>query len=288
MNRRYVVLILVLLLLVAGAFVVQRVLFPAAPKTLEVLSIRGEVTLVDPVHGNGVLQAGAKLKPGESLRTGHEGEAILQGKGNATITLSEHSQVRLEGVSSDGVSRFELQEGRVRSVVPEGSGGGVEITGGSEKTSVVTHGGDIAVGIDGKGDLSAANFHGKATLSSGGTTRELEAGQLAVVSKGHVQIGAIPTSVLLKVAWPETKSTRDPTTNVQVVAPAGSTVRVNDRAVTLDSSGHAVVAVRLAEGENKIHLEAQDVVGNRKNEDSGTIVLDTRPPDSKVGKARWK
>ncbi len=289
MRRRYLVLAAILLLLAGGAALVQRVLFPDAPKTMEVLSVRGEVTIVDPVSGgNAILQAGTKLKPGETVKTGHEGEAILQGRGNATITLAEHSAVRLDDVSRDGVSKFALTEGRVRSVVPEGSGGGVEITGGNDKASVATRGGDIAVGIDGHGDLSVATFRGKASLTAGGATRELGVNELAVVSKGKVQIGAIPTSVLLKVAWPESGKTNEPKTNVQVVAPPGATVRVNDTAVTLDSSGRATVAVKLVEGENKIHLEAQDVVGNKRNEDSQTIVLDTRPPDIHGGKARWK
>lgn len=288
MRRRHLVLVLVLLLLVAAAAIVQRILFPPIPKTLQVLSVRGEVTVVDPVKGNSALQAGARISPGDAVRTGHEGEAVLQGNGNSTITLSEHASVKLEGVTSDGVSKIALESGRVRAVVPEGSGGGVEVSGGRDKASVLTRGGDVAVGIDGRGDVSVATFQGKASLTHGGTTKDVAAGQLAVVSNGKVRVGAIPTQVLLKVAWPEGDKTNDPVAQVNLEAPPGATVRVEDRAVTLDSSGHAMVAVTLKEGENRIHLEAQDVAGNHRHEESGTILLDTSPPQIKSGKPHWK
>jgi hypothetical protein len=287
-RRRYLLLVLILLLLAAGGVLSERILFPEAPKMLQVLSVRGEVTVEGVGRPATVLAAGARIVPGDSLRTGPQGEAVLQGRGNSTVSVDEHTVVRLEGVASDGLSRIAIQEGRIRAVVPDGSGG-VEVHGGSEGASVVTRGGDIAVGVDGRGDLSVADFRGTANLTAGSATQALKAGDQATVSHGKIRFGSIPTAVRVKVAWPDAGPTREALQKVEITAPPGVMVRLDDRPVALDSSGRAVETVELKEGENRLRLQAKDVAGNKpKEEDSGLMVLDTRPPEIRGGKPRWK
>lgn len=287
-RRRYLLLLLVLLLIGGAAALLQRILFPSGPRSLEVVSVTGDVSVVPAAGGAAQpLAAGAEIRPGDAVRTGRAGEAVMRGDGSATVTVREHSRVGVEGVL-DGVSRFRLDEGRIEGRVNEGEGGGIQVSGGKDGAEVLTRGGKMAVGVDAGGTFAVAAMEGTATLSQGGTRRDLKAGEFAVVSGGNVEVGAIPTSVLLKVAWPEEGRTREKTATVDVQARPGTLLRVNDVSVAVGVDGRGQVPVELKEGENRVAVEAVDAVGNRTVGTSGAIVLDTRPPEIRGGAATWK
>lgn len=285
-RRRYVLLVLVLAAIGGGTRLLQRRLFPEAAKALEVLEVRGEVSRVG-AEGETGLTRGAKVLPGERVRTGAEGEAVMRGAGSSTITVSERSSVTVDGVL-DRVARISVEQGFVRARVKDGEGAGVQVRGGAEGATVLTRGGDVSVGVDGAGDLAVATFEGRASLTHGGTTREVGMGRTAVVAGGRVEIGEVPTRLLLKVAWPEPGGTREPTTAVSLRLPRGAEAFVNGAAVPVgpDGSGRAVVTLR--EGDNTLTLEARDVAGNLLREESGVIVLDTKPPPVAGGAPRWQ
>lgn len=284
-SRRYLALAAILLLLVGGAFLLQGVLFPSVPKSMEVLSVRGDVSVVG-ASGEQKLAAGGQVLPGESVKTGHDGEAVMRGEGSSTITVTEHSSVEVEGVL-DGVARLRLDEGRLLGDV-SGDGTAIRITGGKESASVLTRDGRTAVAIDASGDLSVATLRGTAALTHGGTTQEVPEGQVALVSGGKVAVGALPKSVLLKVAWPEEGRTlREKKQTVTVESGKATNVRVNDRVIAIGPDGKGTMEVELQEGENKIKVEAADVAGNKTETESGVIIVDTRPPDIK-GTTTWR
>lgn len=285
-QRRYVFLTLVLLAIAGGTFLLQRILFPSAPKALEVVEVRGDVSVVGKDGETGLIK-GARVLPGERVKTGEQGEAVMRGAGSSTITVSERSSVTVDGVL-DGVARISVQEGYVRSRVKPGEGAGVEMRGGKEDASVLTRGGDVSVGVDAGGNLAVATLDGTASLSHGGTTRELAKGQTAFVAGGKVELGEVPTSLLLKVAWPDAGRTRDAASKVSVTLPRGSSAYVNGSPVAVGEDGTGIASITLREGDNKIKLEARDVSGNETEEESGVIVLDTRPPEIKSGGTRWR
>ncbi len=288
MNRRYVALAVVLLVIVAGAWALQSVLFPKGAKALEVVSVKGDVSVQGP-EGESDLVAGAKIAPGQSVRT-LAGEATLRGEGSATVTLTEGSKVTVGGVI-DGIARLSLDEGRVIGFAKEGEGSGIEVTGGRDRASVSTRGGKFAAAVDGAGDLAVATLEGTAKVVNGDITKDLTAGQQAILGGGKVEVGAIPTAVLLKVDWPGGGKTREKTTTVVVAAPRGANVRVNGKKVALkpraDGQLEGTVEVELDEGPNKLQVKAEDVAGNAKEEFSDLIELDTRPPPIKSGTAKW-
>lgn len=286
-RRRYVVLAIVLLAIGGGTWFLQRTLFPEKPKALEVLEVRGEVSVVGATGEATGLTKGARILPGERVKTGSEGEAVMRGAGSATITVSERSSVTVDGVL-DGVARISVEEGFVRSRVKEGEGAGVEMRGGKEGAKVLTRGGDVSVGVDAGGNLSVATLEGKASLEHGGTSRELAAGQTAIVAGGKVEIGNVSTDLLLEVAWPEAGTTQKPESEIAVTLPRGSTAHVNGVPVTVGPDGKGKAVVTLEEGQNTITLDARDVAGNRKREKSGVIVLDTRPPEIRSGGTKWQ
>ena len=284
-RRRYLALAAILLLLLGGAFLLQGVLFPAAAKSMEVLSVRGEVSVIG-ASGESKLAVGCQVLPGESVKTGHDGEAVMRGEGSSTITVTEHSSVEVEGVL-DGVARLRLDEGRVLGDVT-GEGSSIQVRGGKEGASVLTRDGRTAVAVDASGDFSVATLRGTAALTHDGATQELAEGQVAVVSGGKVALGALPKSVLLKVAWPEEGRTRETKKTVTVESGKATSVRVNDRVIAIGPDGKGTIEVELQEGENKIKVEAADVAGNRSESESGVIIVDTRPPDIRGGPTQWR
>src|SRR5438874_11788080 len=114
MNKRYLGLAVVLLLIVAAAIGAQKFLFPDAPKAMQVVSVSGDVSVLGADGKLSGLVAGQKVRPGDQVRTGAAGEAVIRAtdEGSGTITLSEQSAVTVDGVL-DGVARLHLQSGRV-------------------------------------------------------------------------------------------------------------------------------------------------------------------------------
>src|SRR5688500_5130517 len=222
MNRRYVVLAIVLLLIVAGAYGLQLVLFPKGAKALEVVSVTGEVSVIGE-SGESGLVAGAKIAPGQSVRT-LAGETTLRGEGSATVTLTERSRVTVSGVV-DGVARLSLDEGRVIGFAKEGEGAGIEVTGGRDKARISTKGGKFAAAVDGAGDLAVATLEGTAKVVNGDITKDLSAGQQAILGGGKVEVGEIPTAILLKVDRPGPGVKKEQRQTRTVKGPRGSNMR---------------------------------------------------------------
>lgn len=289
MNRRYVVLAAVLLVIIAGAYGLQQLLFPKGAKALEVVSVRGEVSVIG-ADGESGLTAGAKIEPGQSVRT-MTGEATLRGEGSATVTVTEGSRVTVGGVV-DGVARLSLDEGRVIGFAKEGEGAGIEVTGGRDRASVSTKGGKFAASVDGAGDLAVAALEGTSKVRNGELTQDLVKGQQAILAGGKVEVGELPTAVLLKVDWPGGGVTREPIAKVKVAAPRGSKVRVNGKNVPLTANAEGKLEgsaeVALEDGvATKLELRAEDVAGNTRVEESEPITFDGRPPDIRTGAIRY-
>src|SRR5579859_910265 len=256
-RRRYLVLGVVLLVVVVAAIGLQRLLFPPVPEELEVISVKGDVTLLTPGGPEAKLATGAKVKLGQTVRTGGEGEAVIRGEnqGAATVIVSDHSRVAVEEVR-EGVARIRLDEGRVTADQPDGSSGGVTITGGKDGASITTRGGRIAAALDPGGDLTMATLRGSATVRDGNITQDLPAGSQAIASGGRIEVGKIPSNILLHVSWPQLGKTRDPEAKVRVQVPHGTLLRVNDRLVSTGTNGAAVATVKLDEGANQIKIDA--------------------------------
>jgi len=101
----------------------------------------------------------------------------------------------------------------------------------------------------------------------GGTTRELSKGQTAFVAGGKVELGEVPTSLLLKSRGPK----RDARANRRRRF-AHSPERLDGggerRAGFRGAGRNGTASVTLQEGDNKLRLEARDVAGNALVEDS--------------------
>lgn len=288
MNRRYVVLAIVLILIVAGAYGLQLVLFPKGAKALEVVSVTGEVSVIGEAGESGLV-AGAKIEPGQSVRT-LAGEATLRGEGSATVTLNERSRVTVSGVVN-GVARLSLDEGRVIGFAKEGEGAGIEVTGGRDRATVSTKAGKFAAAVDGAGDLAVATLEGTAKVVNGDVTRDLTAGQQAILGGGKVEVGEIPKGILLMVKFPGAGLTKEPKQIVKVTAPRGSNVRVNGKKVALAPNaegkleGNAEV-VLVENVPTKLEVKAEDVAGHTMIDYSDEIMFDRTPPGIGIGKPR--
>ncbi|OGQ82949.1 MAG: hypothetical protein A2289_16640 [Deltaproteobacteria bacterium RIFOXYA12_FULL_58_15] len=222
--------------------------------------------------------AGANVGPDTEVRTG-VGTAALSYGDDLDIELSVDSEVRLTKLEND-LARFEVQQGHVIADVKPGSGKVVQLGAAHSDAVAETRDGRLHLLTDGEGSVQAAVTRGRASVSSEGTTVEIPAGYQTAILPGKAPQTpmALPGSLLLKIKWPATKSTKK---RRQLVV--GNTnpflrVRIGDSVVTADEAGRFRAIVELAEGQNQISARVVDVVGRVESSTSPPIVLDTKPP----------
>jgi len=93
--------------------------------------------------------------------------------------------------------------------------------------------------------------------------------------------------VLLKVAWPAEKVTRQATVTLRGEADPGAFVSVNGRELSVGEDGRFETEVPLAQGANKIAVRSVDRFG-RVADDGETVRVDRRPPPVKARSEGWQ
>jgi ferric-dicitrate binding protein FerR (iron transport regulator) len=151
-----------------------------------VLSVSGTVeSRVYPDGEFAPLAAGAELAAGDQVRTGPDGQAILELDDGTVMTIAESSALlvaNLGGTKLKPISRFYLDIGRVYSVtpgpLPEGASFVVETTSGVASCL----GSALAVAFDREsGKTLATCLTGHCAISGGGVTVELVVGEQAEI-----------------------------------------------------------------------------------------------------------
>src|SRR5512138_203850 len=203
-------------LLVAGAALAYRLLLGPAPASsapaaapqgalhLTVVTVSGEVTIV---------RAGARTRgaPGDELRADDAietapGARVELDGGGYQVALDEGGSFDVREITTE-LSRFRLAQGLVSARVREDAGAGVEIEG-AGGARVATRGGDVAVARSGE-TTAVGVQRGTAEFAAAGGTVVLAAGQQSVAAPGRRPSAPapIPASLLLKVSWPEARTT---------------------------------------------------------------------------------
>ena len=148
--------------------------------------------------------------------------------------------------------------------------------------------GSFAVFNDGKGLVAVVAEAGEVKLTSAGGDTVLAAGQGARVEGDAAPVReAVPRSVLLKVAWPAEKVTRQATVTLRGEADPGAFVSVNGRELSVGEDGRFETEVPLALGANKIAVRSVDRFG-RVADDAETVRVDRRPPPVKARSEGWQ
>jgi hypothetical protein len=274
-------------LLVAGAAVAYRMLLgpppaPAPPREdaapavkLSVAAKSGEVSVV---RGGTRFQlaTGDELRADDAIETAPGARVVLAGA-FYDVALEEGATFDVREITAE-LSRFHLGQGYVEARVRDEPGRAVEIEG-VPGARVRTDGGDVAVVRSG-GTVAVGVQRGSAQFAAGGGAVVVAAGQQSIATTGArpSRPEPIPASLLLKVTWPEERTTNQRRIVVTGRTQPGAIVVLGDERVDVRSDGRFTHVIALREGRQRLSARARTVGGAAASE-GPVILLDTRAPD---------
>jgi hypothetical protein len=274
--------------LVAGAALAYRLLLgptPGAPRAgtqaapapvgLTVAEASGDVTIV---RGGTRSRAapGDELRADDAIETAPGARVALAGAGYR-VALDEGGSFDVREITAE-LSRFRLGQGLVSARVTDEPGRAVEIEGASGSL-VRTRGGDVAVARSGE-TVAVGVERGAAEFAAAGGAVLLTAGQQSVAAPGRRPSAPapIPASLLLKVSWPEERTTNQRRIVVTGRTQPGAIVVLGDERVEVQPDGRFTHVIALREGRQRLSARAHGV-GGSASADGPVILLDTRAPD---------
>ena len=222
----------------------------------------------------------------DAVRTSVGASARLKVGRNGFIEVRERTEVSVRQLLANR-ARFRLERGRVGASPGEGD---VAISVESSGSSAVAEAdsGSFAVFNDGKGLVAVVAETGEVKLTSAGGDTVLAAGQGArVIGSAPPEREAVPRSVLLKVAWPADKSTRQAAVMLRGEADPGAVVSINGLEMPVGHDGRFEAEVPLAPGANRIAVRTMDRFGRTADEEE-TLRVDRRPPPVKARSEGWQ
>ena len=254
---------------------------------VEVTSARGEVEYRRGASGAYLpASGGMTLGLEDALRTGAGSSAALSVGSDGTIFLRERTEVSVKQLLVDR-SRFRLERGRL-AATPGKSRMKMAVESSGSSAVAEASSGSFAVFNDGHGLVAVVAEAGEVKLSSKGGDAVLAAGEGAQVQGSAApHREAVPRSVLLKVAWPSEKVSRQETMVVRGEADPGASVSVNGRDAQVSADGSFEAEVPLAPGQNRISVSSTDRFG-RTAGDAALLQVDRKPPPVKVDLEGWK
>ncbi len=266
-------------LAVAGAVLgLAWVTAPGGAGGLTVVEVRGQVEVRGGGGGTGrPATTGMVVGAEEAVRTGADATAVLAAGPDTEIQVEPGSSMVVRRVDAQVVS-VELEGGRVRADV-RGARRPVRVA--SEGRAVRTQDGTVAVAVE-DGVFAVEVARGSATAEGLPGVDRIEVGSSVVgLPSGEAALGDIPDEVVLDVAWPEARRTREARVPVRGRTAPGARVVVTGGAdpvtVRAGADGRFEAMVRLREGAHPVVLEATDPFG-RAITDEAELERDTTPP----------
>ncbi len=280
MNENLRIVLAVLTILVLG-LLGYKLMFPSEDAVpLLVQAVEGSVQHVDEKGERATVSPGLILERASRIETKADGRAFLALGQGSTLTVDQSSSVRILDVTREGV-RIELDNGSVEATVrPERGSLGIV----HSDREVVGRDGSFAVGVNAGGNMAVETHDGMVEIRGVESVAELQQGErLLLLSDGTPKVAAIPESLLLEVAWPESARTRHAEVAVRGLTDPGAEVRVGAAGrwttVVADATGRFEAAIPLEEGENPLQVVSRDPLG-RTSEESKLVTRDSEPPSS--------
>ena len=260
---------------------------PVAPDPVAVVlsAAQGDVQVRHGAQGLwSAVQVPLPLGLDDSVRTAVGSGATLKVGRDGSIEVRERTEVSVRQLLADR-ARFRLERGRI-GATPGHTAVAIETSGSSAVAQAST--GSFAVFNDGKGLVAVVAEAGEVKLTTGGGDAVLAAGEGArVVGAAAPMREAVPRSVLLKVAWPEQKETRESTLTLRGEADPGAMVSVNGRQAQVGADGRFEADVLLAPGINRVSVTSTDRFGRTAGEEEA-LRVDRRPPPLKAQPEGWR
>lgn len=217
------------------------------------------------------VQAGDLIGLEDVLRTRVGSRAILRRAG-VELEIRPNVDVRMDALA-ERTARFNLLRGGNVSAQVKGAGETVAIAARHTETQNVGAARFVvSLGVEGRVDVAASD--GQARFTAAGQSVAVSAGQESSALPGQVPRPpeSLPDELFLSVFWPEpgaieasTPPGRAPPQIRGAVRPS-TRVRVNGAEAPLSRDGAFAVPVDLAPGDNRVSVEAEDIVGRTRSE----------------------
>lgn len=246
------------------------------PERLSLLRVTGDVTVV---RGGSRLAAtpGIELRADDGIETAPGARVELEG-GSYRVSLEEGGRFDVREVTAE-ISSFRLGAGLLSAQVEDDPARAVEIEGAPDAVARTT-GGEMSVSRSGE-VVAVGVRRGAAEFRAAGKTVALREGQqsTAVGGKDPSPPSPLPPSLLLKVSWPEERTTNQRRIVVTGRTVPGAVVVLGGEKVEVGEDGRFTQVILLREGRQALSARAYGVGGSATAE-GPVVVLDTRAPDA--------
>jgi hypothetical protein len=258
MRQGIQILAVALLLAVIGLFA-YRFLFPDESPSLLVRSSQ-RATLRDADGVTRTLAEGDVVSVGDRVLTADGGSAELT-SGESEVSLRSGSSMLIKRLDETGIE-VEI-DGQLSAHVRH-----TPLRVLNEGRSVYATDADFALAADG-GTVAVDTTRGQVALEGFGDVASANAGERVTAAKGAGAVkSAIPTSLLLEVAWPEERETRSATVSVHGRTDPYAKVTVGRggawQEVRADADGTFTADVILEEGANPVEVRARSPMGQEE------------------------
>jgi hypothetical protein len=242
-------------------------------KYFRVAALQGEVEALQNNQWY-LVRAGHLLSTKDVVRTRPGGRVLLR-RGSVELELQGNMDLRLDDLEKETARVGLLRGGKVSASVA-GTGELVEITARHTKTANIGAA-RFVVSMSSSGKVNVAASEGSAKFSAVGKEVVVPAGSVstAMPDQAPGDPEPMPPEILLSVIWPEDDRI-DSQATIKGKAQASSRVVVNgvDTEVGADGIFHAKVPLRI--GNNRLQIEAEDIMGRTKAVDK--VVTRAAPP----------
>jgi hypothetical protein len=247
------------------------------PKTmdLQISEVSGQVQIRRGGGDWADASKGAILKRADAVRTGDGASAVLKGGEAYEFHMEPGTDVSVEDIT-DQISKLMLGNGMGTAKVSDAARHTVEVSSAGGDARARTRAGTFVISSNGSGTVAVGSHQGEVEFEGKDKAVIVRPGQQSIIRPGQAptEPAAVPSSLLLKVRWPE-RVVRNRTIVLVGEAEPGAQVIVAGKRIKTDANGKFSQTLMLNEGNNVFTVRARNVSG-RESEDMQNVQLDTQ------------
>ncbi|MGA9521298.1 MAG: FecR domain-containing protein [Myxococcaceae bacterium] len=258
------------------------------PVKVHLDGIEGTVEIRNPDGTWRAVARSDELRSADVIRTGERSSARLVGSDAWEVLMSSGTEVTV-GELTASISRLMLANGMATATVRGEARHTFEVRAAGSDAVARTRSGVFAMSNDGTGTVAVGTREGEVELAAGGKVVIVRAGQQSLVRAGQAPSDptSVPSSLLLKVKWPDRRLTRSRRLIVAGDTEPGAHVEVLGKVITADGNGRFSQSVQLSEGKNVVEVRATSVGGTTAKSDAD-LQVDTRGPGIGIDQNLWE
>jgi hypothetical protein len=261
---------------------------PVRKMEVRIASMEGSVEVRHPDGTWAPARIGDALAGTNGVRTLDGAVAVLVGGEAWEVRMEPGTEVSVDELT-ESISRILLANGMATATVRGGAKHAFEVRAAGSDAVAKTSAGTFAISNNGGGTVAVGTREGEVELSGSGKVVIVRSGQQSIVQPGQAptEPTPVPSSLLLKVKWPEkTLLTRRKLVVTGQTQP-GAHLEVAGHVVRAKQDGRFTQTVHLSEGSNQIDVRAVTVGGERAKSDAH-LQVDTRDPTIGIDRGLWK